>query len=158
MTGSQSPKGWKGAITALERHYLPNCKQASLLSLLGVLDSHHPPDKGRQRYTQNTEQQGKAISRSDRARHTPEPLGPGKGTKRRPNQICASEGYLRADLSGLDQGGACSLGLASDGSWQSNVEPEQCAPCAGACPVGLRHGEHTPVLFVCSIPPSPQCD
>ena len=24
-------------------------------------------------------------------------LGPGKGTKCRPNQICASEGYLRAE-------------------------------------------------------------
>ena len=31
-------------------------------------------------------------------------------------------------LSGLDWGGACSLGLASDGSWWSNVEPERCAP------------------------------
>ena len=29
MTGSQS---WKGAIAAPERHYLPNCKQASLLT------------------------------------------------------------------------------------------------------------------------------
>ena len=96
MTGSQSPKGWKGAITALERFYLPNCKQASLLRLLGVLDSHHLPHEGRQRSTQKTEQQEKAISRSDRARQTPELLGPGKGTKRRPNRICASEGYLRA--------------------------------------------------------------
>ena len=61
MTGSQSLKGWKGAIAAPERHYLPNCKQASLLRLLGVLDSHHPPEKGRQRYTQKTERQGKAI-------------------------------------------------------------------------------------------------
>ena len=29
---------------------------------------------------------------------------------------------------------------------------------AGAVPVWLRHCEHTPVLFVCSVPPSPQCD
>ena len=50
-------KGWKGAIAALERLYLPNCKQASLLSLLGVLDCHHLPHKGRQRSTQKTEQQ-----------------------------------------------------------------------------------------------------
>ena len=49
--------GWKGAIAALERLYLPNCKQASLLRLLGVLDSHHLPHKGRQRSTQKTEQQ-----------------------------------------------------------------------------------------------------
>ena len=56
-TGSQSRKGWKGAIAAPERLYLPSCKQASLLRLLGVLDSHHLPRKGCQRYTQKTEQQ-----------------------------------------------------------------------------------------------------
>ena len=56
-TGSQSCKGWKGAIAAPERLYLPNCKQASVLRLLGVLDSHHLPHKGRQWYTQKTEQQ-----------------------------------------------------------------------------------------------------
>ena len=32
------------------------------------------------------------------------------------------------------------------------------APWAGADPVWLRHCEHTPVLFVCSVPPSPQRD
>ena len=105
MTGSQSPKGWKEAIAVPERLYLPNCKQASLLTrLLGVLDSHHLPDKGRQQYTQKSEQQGKAISRRDRARQTPELLGPGKGTKRRPNQICTSEGYLSAKLERLRPG------------------------------------------------------
>ena len=57
MTGSQSLKGWKGAIAAPERLYLPNCKQASLLRLLGILDIHHPPDKGHQWYTQKIEQQ-----------------------------------------------------------------------------------------------------
>ena len=97
MTGSQSRKGWKGAIAALVRLCLPNHKQASLLTKTSWgLDSHLLPDKGRQRDTQNTEEQGKAISRSDRARHTPELLGPGKGAKRRPNRICTSEGYLRA--------------------------------------------------------------
>ena len=52
-TGRQSRKGWKD----LERLYLPNCKQASLLRLLGVLDSHHLPHKGHQRSTQKAEQQ-----------------------------------------------------------------------------------------------------
>ena len=56
-TGGQSRKDWKGAIADPERLYLPNCKQASLLRLLGVLDSHRLPHKGRQRYTQKTEQQ-----------------------------------------------------------------------------------------------------
>ena len=56
-TGSQSHKDWKGAIADLERLYLPNCKQASLLRLLGVLDSHHLPHGGCQRSTQKAEQQ-----------------------------------------------------------------------------------------------------
>ena len=55
--GSQSHKGWKGAIADPERLDLPNCKQASLLRLLGLLDSHRLPHKGLQRYTQKTEQQ-----------------------------------------------------------------------------------------------------
>ena len=33
-----------------------------------------------------------------------------------------------------------------------------CAPRAGAGPAGLRHCVHTTVLFVCSIPASPQHD
>ena len=56
-TGSQRGKDWKWAIADPERLYLPNCKQASLLRLLGVLDSHHLPHKGHQRSTQKTEQQ-----------------------------------------------------------------------------------------------------
>ena len=56
-TGSQSHKGWKGAIADPERLYLPNCKQAPLLRLLGVLDSHNLPHRGRQRSTQKAEQQ-----------------------------------------------------------------------------------------------------
>ena len=40
---------------------------------------------------------GKAISRSDHTRQTPELLGPETGTKRRPNRISASEGYLSAE-------------------------------------------------------------
>ena len=73
-----------------ERHYLPR--------LLGILDSQHPPEKVRWLYTQITEQQG-----GDKLQqlHSPnislsELLGPGKGTKRRPNRICASEDYPSA--------------------------------------------------------------
>ena len=68
---------------------------------------------------------GKAISCSDCARQTPELLGPGKGTKRRPNQICASEGYLRAKLEWLRPGRCMQPRVASDGSRRSNLEPEQ---------------------------------
>ena len=56
-TGSQSRKDWKGAIADPERLYLPNCKQAPLLRLLGVLDSHNLPHGRRQQSTQKTEQQ-----------------------------------------------------------------------------------------------------
>ena len=56
-TGNQSRKDWKGVIADPERLYLPNCKQASLLRLLGVLDSHHLPHRGRQQSTQKAEQQ-----------------------------------------------------------------------------------------------------
>ena len=84
MTDSQSQKGWKRGITAPERHYQSNVKQALLLRLLGVLDSQHLLEEVRQWYTQKTEQQGEVTSRSDRARQTPELLGPGKGAKRRP--------------------------------------------------------------------------
>ena len=59
---------------------------------------------------------------------SPELLGPGKGKKRKPNQVCASEDYLKLNLnlSSLDLGGACSPELALECSWQSNLEPEQC--------------------------------
>ena len=44
------------------------------------------------------------ISRSDCTHQTPELLGPGKGTKHRPNQICASEGYLSVEPERLRPG------------------------------------------------------
>ena len=67
----------------------------------------------------------KVTSRNDRARQTPELLGPGKGTKRSPNRICASEGYLSAEPERLGWGRARSLGPAPDGSRLSIVEPER---------------------------------
>ena len=74
-----------------------------MLRLLGVLDSHHPPEKERQRNTQKTEQQGKAIvaaialakllSYSDLGR-----------AQNAANQICASEGFLSAEPERLRPG------------------------------------------------------
>ena len=64
---------------------------------------------------------GKVTSRSDCAHQTPEILGPGKGTKRSPNRICASEGYLSTEPERLRRGSARSLGTASDGSRLSIV-------------------------------------
>ena len=100
MTGSQSRKGWKGEIAAQERHYLQKCKQASLLTKIswgsGLSSSArvgtpaiHPENWAAE--------MGKVISRSDCDRQTPELLGPGKGTKRMPNQTCASKGYLSTE-------------------------------------------------------------
>ena len=109
--------GWKGLIAALERLYLQNCKQASLLRLLGVLDSHHPPDKGRQLYTQKTEQQGRerrSVAVTALTKHL------SYSEVRRTQKAVPTESVpLRAYLStepefGLDLGGACSLGPASD--------------------------------------------
>ena len=96
MTGSQS---WKGAIAAPERHYLQNCKQASLLTKTSWgLDGQHLTEKVRWLYTQNTEQRGGDKSQQLRLPNTssPELLGPGKGTKCRPNRVCTSEDYLSA--------------------------------------------------------------
>ena len=105
------------------------------------------------------------ISRSNRAPNTssPELLGSGKGTKRRPYRESAPLRTTRVpEPERLGPGSAGSPGPATDGSWQSNLEPEQLGQGGytrrerGADPVWLRHCEHTPVLFVCSIPPSPQ--
>ena len=63
--GSQSRKG---AIAARERHPLPNCKHASLLSKTS-LDSGHPP--GKVHPENRAAGTGEAISRSDRARQAP---------------------------------------------------------------------------------------
>ena len=98
------------------------------------------------------------TSRSNCARQTPELLGPGKGTKRSPNRICASEGYLSAEPEQLRLGRFMQPRAGLRWFQWSNVEPEQCVPRAGAGPAGLRHCMHMPVLFVCSISPSPQHD
>ena len=96
----------------------------------------------------------KATSHSDRARQTPELLGPGKGTKRSPNRICASEGYLSTEPERL-RPGKCTQPRA--GLRQFPAEHRKagavCTPRDGTGPVGLRHCVHTTALFVCSIPP-----
>ena len=51
--GLASEGSW---LSIVEPEWFVHCKQASLLRLLGVLDSYHLPHKGRQRYIQKTEQ------------------------------------------------------------------------------------------------------
>ena len=75
------------------------------------------------------------MSRSDRARQTPGHLAAQtwEGHKTQAQLtlcLCGLPEYLI--LVGLDLGSAHNQGLASDSSWQSNLEPEQC-----------RQGKHT---------------
>ena len=65
------------------------------------------------------------------------------------------------NLSGLDLESARNPGPTSGSSWQSNLEPEKHRPWTGTNPVQLKYCEHspqTPVVFVCSVPLSPQHD
>ena len=65
--------------------------------LLGGLDGQHLPEKVRRFYTQITEWRGGDKSQHWRPPNTsPELLGSGKSTKRRPNRVCASEDYPSA--------------------------------------------------------------
>ena len=96
----------------------------------------------------------KATSHSDRARQTPELLGPGKGTKRSPSRICASEGCLSAEPERLGPG-KCKQPRA--GPRRFLAEHRRAGAVyllrEGTGQAGLRHCVHTTVLFVCSIPP-----
>ena len=127
-----------------------------MLRLLGMLDSHHLPHKGRQWSTQKTEQQ-----RQKRQQvavivlaKTPELLGPGKCTKRIPNRICASEGYLSSEPERL-RPGKCTQPRAGLRWFPAEHRGARavCTPREGTGPAGLRHCVHMTVLFVCSIPP-----
>ena len=107
------------------------------------------------------------ISRSDLACQTPghlscsdlgraQKVGPTKSAPLRTTWVPEPE-RLRP--------GRCEQSRASHG-WFLAEQPRAWAvwagrlhaPWAEAGPVWLRHWEHTPMLFVCSVPPSPQHD
>ena len=127
MTDSQS---WKGTIAAPERHYLPNCKQASLLTKTSWGSGQstfawegapvvHPENR--------VAGMGEVISCSDRVHQIPHHLNCWEGHKMQAQPSLHLWGlpeYL--NLSGLDLGDAFSPGLAMESSWWSNIEPEQC--------------------------------
>ena len=120
------PLGLEGAIVDPERLYLPNCKQAPLLRLLGVLASHHLPHKGRQRSTQKAEQQRRErrqVSVTVLAKHL-RYLDLGRAQNAVPTESEPLRATSAPNLSSLDQGGARSLGPASDGSRLSILKPE----------------------------------
>ena len=166
MTGSQSRKG---ATAVPERHYLPNCKKASLLTKTSWGSGQssawegapvvHPENRAAGT--------GEALSHSDHAWQTPhhpscselgraQNAGPTESAPLRTTWMPEPE-RLRP--------GRCMQPTASLG-WFLEEQPRAWAvwagrvhvPSAGAGPVWLRHCKHTPVLFVCSVPPSPQRD
>ena len=85
-----------------------------------------------------------------------------EGHKTQANQVCACEEY--PNLSSLDLRYAYNPGLASDSFWKSNLEPKQCRQgkhthrewVQTQCARDWEHSSQTPVLSVCSVPPSPQ--
>ena len=162
MTGSQSQKG---AIAAPDRHYLPNCKQASLLtktswgpgrstSAWEGVSVVHPENRvaGMQ----------EVISHSVLTKHLITWAAyTWEGHKMQAQLSLHLWGLPECqNLSGLDLGGACSPGLASDGSRQSNLEPEQCGKGGHTC---HEHGQAQCgwdtantcqcYLFAASLPP-----
>ena len=167
VTGSQS---WKRAITALERHYLPNCKQASLLTKTswgsgqsasaweGALDVH--PEN-------QVAGTGEAISCSDRTCQTPHHLscldlgraqntGPTESVPLRTTRVPEPE-RLRPGRRMQPRAGLRWFLAEQPRAWAVQAKRAH-APWAGAGPVWLRYCECMPVLFVHSVPPSPQRD
>jgi len=166
----QAARVRKGAIAAPERHYLPNCKQASLLTKISWGSGQSTSDwEGAlvvhpENWAAGT---GEAISRSNCAHQTSHYLsysdlgraqnaGPTESAPLRTTRVPEPE-RLRP--------GRCMKPRASLGwfleeqhrawaVWTGRAH----ALWVGAGPVWLRHWEHKPVLFVCSVPPSPQCD
>ena len=72
---------------------------------------------------------GEAISHRNRACQTPHHLSCldlGRAQTQAHMSLCLWGLPECLNLSGLDLGVACSLGPASDSSWWSNIEPEQC--------------------------------
>ena len=167
MTGSQSQKG---AIAAPERHYLPNCKQASLLTKTswgsGWSTSAwegapvvHPENR--------VAGTGEPINLSGRAHQTLHRLSYsdlGRAQNAGPNESVPLRTTWVPEPEQL-RPGRCMQPRAGLGRFPAE-QPRAWAvwagkahvPWAGTGPVWLRHCEHTTVLFVCSIPPSPQHD
>ena len=167
MTGSQS---LKEAIAAPERHYLPNCKQASLLTKTswGSGWSTSAGEGTLVVIPENREARTReAISCSNHACQTPHHLScldlgraqnadPTKSTPMRTTQVLEHErlgtGRCMQPTAGLGQ-----FPVEQHRAWAVWAGRAHTL-WAGAGPVWLRHCKHTPVLFLCSVPPSPQHD
>ena len=167
MTDSHSRKG---AIAAPEKHYLPNCKQASLLTKTsrGSGWSTSAWEGAPVIHPENwAGGMGEAISCSDHARQTPHHLscsdlgkaqnaGPIESVPLRTTRVPEPE-RLRPGRCMQPREGSGRFLVEQPRDWAVWAGRAH-TRSAGAGPVWLRHCEHTPVLFVCSIPPSPQRD
>ena len=167
MTGSQSRKQ---AITTPERHYVPNCKQASLLTKTswGSGESSSAWEGALVVHPENqAARMGETISRSDHTRQTPHHLSCsdlGRAQNAGPTESALLRTTRVPEPKRL-KSGRCMQPRASlrrfpaeqPRAWAVWAEMAH-APWARVGPVCLRHCEHTPVLFDCSVPPSPQRD
>ena len=110
---------------------------------------------------------GQAISHLDRARQTAHHLscsdlgraqnaGPTESAPLRTTQLPESE-WLRPGKCIQPGAGLRQFPAGQPRAWAVWTGRAQ-AQWAGAGPVWLRHCKHMPVLFVCSVPPSPQRD
>ena len=167
VTGIQS---WKGAIAAPERHYLPNCKQASLLpkTSWGSGESSSAWEGALVVHPENQAAGiGVVISRSDHAHQTPHHLscsdlgraqntGPTESVPLRTTRVHEPE-QLRPGRCMQPRAGLARFPAEQPRAWAVWARIAH-TPWVGAGPMWLRHCKHTPVLFVCSIPPSSQRD
>ena len=134
----EGSKSQKGAITAPERHYLPNCKQASLLTKVSW-DSRWSTSAWEGALVVHPENRaagtGEVISRSARTHQTPGHLSCsdlGRAQNAGPTESVPLRTTCVPEPEWLRLGSAYNPGPASDSSWQSNLEPKQC-----------RQGKHT---------------
>ena len=159
VTGSQNRKG---AISAPGRHYLQNCKQASLLTKTSW-DSGWSTSAWEGALVVHPENRaagtGEVKSHNDRARQTPHHLSwsdLGSVQNAGPTESVPLRTTRVPELERLRPGRCMQL------EWFSMEQPRAWAvwagrvhvPWAGAGPVWLRYCEHTPVFFfAASLPP-----
>ena len=167
--GNQSQKG---AMVAPERHHLPNCKQALLLTKT-TWDSGWSTSAGRvaardqlpRRDTRHTWEGASIVHSENQAAGTGEAIRctpylgvtaltkdlvtwaartwEGHQTQAQPSlHLCGAPENL--SLSNLDLGSKCNPGPASDSSRQSSIEPEKCRMKAHTQRAGANPGRLKP--------------
>ena len=154
MTGSQS---WKWAITAPERHYLPNCKQASLLTKTSW-GSGQSSSAWEGEPVVHPENQaagtGEAISHSDhdcQTPHHPSCLGLGRAQKTGPTESAPLRTTRVPEPERLRPGRCMQPEASLQRLWWRNLEPELCGQGGYTC--SERGQAQCGRLFAASLPP-----